>query len=424
MRRRAIFVLLLSLLMFGGALSNSVYAKPSFIPKISVTKFVLGIYDPNPTMNDDLRDARKTFAILRIQGNKLTGFLFYGLKVRRISKNIRIVESEYFDGYVILFDSKDTENGIIGLQGNIYKNGTVWIFLQEIGKKNIIALSFEDKQLVERLSKMKLPKEKIDDISWSFKIVPPKINIHEIASGKEIILMGGVQQRCSYSTKAVYITSSWPTNSPTTYYIKVQAKFCGPTILKSTDEYKVIVKNLDEGRIVSYGTSYREISGDTAFEIRGSPSRPIDIKVTVPYKDSPNEVQDLIIRVSGSIVNFGYSEVSWAIKWAADLITWALNLPPIPTKATQGPTFPPIIIEGGEEKNTLAVAYNNLNIGVPGQFLQIEGIVIRYNNGPSYDITRKFYALYNVPVYYGPSSNPSHVADVETQCSLRVTHTN
>jgi hypothetical protein len=423
MRCRAIFVLLLSLLMFGGVFSNSAYAKPSVISKISVTKFVLGIYDPNPIMSDDLRDARNTFAILRIQGNKLSGFLFYDWKLKRISKNIRIVESEYFDGYVILFDSKDTKNSIIGLQGNIYKNGTVWIFLQEIGKKDLIALSFEDKQLVEKLLKMKLPKERIDDISWSFKIVPPKINIREIASSREIILMGGVQQRCSYSTKAVYITSSWPTNSPTTYYIKVQAKFCGPTILKSTDEYKVIVKNLDEGRIVSYGTSYREVSGDTAFEIRGS-SRPIDIKVTVPYKDSPNEIQDLIIRVSGSIVNFGYNEVSWAIKWAADLITWALDLPPIPTKATQGPTFPPIIIEGGEAKNTLAVAYNNLNIGVPGQFLQIEGIVIRYNKGPSYDITKKFYALYNIPIYYGSSSNPSHVADVETQCSLRVIHTN
>jgi len=427
LKGKPLLAVLLGLLMVGVTAGSAEAIKIEGTMPLKASMDLHGIYDPNPnskvgtTITTHHRLDRIT-GIFKITSNTANILIWNGKKMISTRKRISIFRSRYFDGYVILFNNSNTDDKILALQGNIYTNGTIEIFLAD-RNGGVYALNAYDKKLSQSLSAINLPMVELDKNDWLPLVVTPEIKVMRVSS-PEIIPMGGTESRVVNSDNIIIVRAQWLEPYEEQWYIKVRCSFEGPTLLRDYGDYKVAIRILDEGKYIDRGTSFVLKSMETPLQL--GTFRPdkdsIEVGLTAPWNSA---IHDRVYRVSGPVLAPRPSaSLEQFILWTLDLLSWAFDIPNpmslIPDHQSELSNF---YIPPGDESNSFKFVYKSVKISRINEYLDTEGIIIEYQSGTGG--TSPIYVFYRVPVYweYPPGSGfVEKLYTINERISLTVTH--
>ncbi|WP_461863147.1 hypothetical protein [Thermococcus sp.] len=419
MKFRSCFAILLGLLII-----NSSWI---FVGAKSFTSQSAGIYDPHPTFKDDLKDAiplsaRLNIDIRRNTGN-LKGKIFIGNRDLPVEKRFSLVRSTVFDGYVMIFNNNPADK-LLGLQGNIYKNGTIFLFFKD-KKGGLLFIRIHDTDILPKLSKLSIPRKNIDKNEWLWKLGPAVVKTKTIttrtirnsitsrdldSSGPVTVFSGSDWASSTFVTK--WFEVGWWIFT-TKYFITLELRVYGPPYITHSSPqmiYQTEVKIYNEGT--------ESGSGDTPLLIGDSAltgPEAVEMGMVVP------EECDRIILVSQHsasryVVNPGVS---------LGFSLGPISLDPI--------TAISLILSGGlyddieptNPANALHIKYSNMYALYPGEYIGTREIIVNYEY-QQYSGIKPFKVKFRAPVYYQLSSSQGlqKVGVIEGTVYHYVTHNN
>ncbi|USS40922.1 hypothetical protein NF865_01495 [Thermococcus aggregans] len=412
---KPLFAVLLGLLMVG-VTAGSASAIKSPINDTSLSFGTLkGFYDPDPTIvtKTPKKITKNVVGTFKLDLHKMDILIFNGKNKIFARKNVSILKSKYFDGYVILFNNSEKDT-LFALQGNVYKNGTIELFLKD-SNGGAYVLKTTNMKLVKTLNSMNLPTANIDKNYWLPLVVPPKIKVLK-PRDSEVTVLGGTNSVIRSDDEFILVTYQWLEPYEEQWYIQVRCVFEGPTNMEYYGDYKVGIEIVDEGKYIDRGTSFALVSMGTPLTL-GSYNDPIEIGITAPWTSA---VHDRIYRIDDKIY-VPQSSYSSLLKWGFDLLTWYMGIPNplsiIPDSEAPLPlTFE---IYPGEESNSFRFIFDKVELHDAGNRMSVEGIIIEYQEGDGG--TEPIYAFYKVPVYWEYVYS-TKITTINTDIPIYVTH--
>jgi len=322
MKWKPLIAILLGLLMIG-VTAGSASAIEFPINDTSLSFGILrGFYDPDPNIvtKTSERITKNVVGMFKLDLYTMDIIIFNGKNRLSGRKKISILKSKYFDGYVILFNNSKKDI-LFALQGNVYKNGTIELFLKD-SNGGVYALKTTNMELVRILDSMNLPTADIDKNYWLPLVTSPKVKILKPRES-EVIALGGTESVIRNDDEFIIVTYQWVEPYEEQWYIWVRCIFEGPTNINDYGDYKVAIKIVDEGKYIDRGTSFALVSMGTPLTL-GNYNDPIEIGITAPWTST---VHDRVYRIAGPIDIPPQPSSPNLLKWGFDLLAWYIGVP-------------------------------------------------------------------------------------------------
>jgi len=417
MKWKPLIAILLGLLMIG-VTAGSASAIEFPINDTSLSFGILrGFYDPDPNIvtKTSERITKNVVGMFKLDLYTMDIIIFNGKNRLSGRKKISILKSKYFDGYVILFNNSKKDI-LFALQGNVYKNGTIELFLKD-SNGGVYALKTTNMELVRILDSMNLPTADIDKNYWLPLVTSPKVKILKPRES-EVIALGGTESVIRNDDEFIIVTYQWVEPYEEQWYIWVRCIFEGPTNINDYGDYKVAIKIVDEGKYIDRGTSFALVSMGTPLTL-GNYNDPIEIGITAPWTST---VHDRVYRIAGPIDIPPQPSSPNLLKWGFDLLAWYIGVPnplSLIIPDSEAPLPLQFHIFPGEESNSFRFIFDNVELSDAGDRINVEGVIIEYQEGDGG--IAPVYAFYKVPVYW-EYIYATKVRTINTNIPIYVTH--
>lgn len=362
----------------------------------------VGIYDPHPVFGDDLRDAVPLLAELYVDVHKGAGYLkgtvFMANKTFPIKKRFSLIQSKAFDGYTMIFNNNPNDK-LMGLQGNIYKNGTVFLFFED-KRGGLLFIQMYDLDIVSNISKLDIPRKNIDENEWLWKLgstlVKTKIIKNLKISAPHAYRVFPPTPNPDW-TSSTFVTKWFEVGwwrFKTKYFITLELRVHGPPYITHTSPqriYQVEVKIHDEGT-KSKSEETPLLIGDIA---QFGPEA-VEMGMVVPECDRIIEI-------------YGHTASRYAITLGDVGLSFGFALGPTSLDPI---TAISLVLSGGLHEeiepthpvNAVHIKYNDMYALHPGEYIGTKDIVVEYQY-QQYSGVKPLKVKFKVPVYYQLSAS-------------------
>ncbi len=390
----------------------------------------IGIYDPHPVFGDSLKDTIKATAELHINVHRnvgsLEGRIFIGNKVLSIKKHFFLVRSKVFNGCAMILNNSPNDK-LKGLQGNIYKNGTIFLFFKD-KRGGLLFIQMYDPSVLLKLSKLRIPSENIDENEWLWKLGTTVVRTKTITrtTGNYMILsynpgssVLATTPSGSGWTSSTFITKWFEVGwwiFKTKYSITLELRVYGPPYITRSSPQMTYQA---EVRIHNEGTE------------PGSKDTPLLIGDSAQFGPEAVEMGMIVPEECDRIMLVSHHSAShYALKLGDVGLSFGFTLGPMSLDPI---TAISLVFSGGlnddieptHPANAVHIKYNDMYALHPGEYIGTGEIVVNYEY-QQYSGVKPFRVKFRVPVYYQLSASQGlqRVGVIEGVVYHYVTHDN